>query len=219
MIRIYRILYRISRKRAHFLQLNISFLGTKRAIVKKYQKDNERQRHSSLTDLAKCGSAPSLGGLPSANDNRYYKNLVDKQEAYILQLEKENLFCREQITSVLSQLGTNKNVIEDDEFIIPFRGENVGNQQLINLETENATLRHQLQSQSINLQSQEYNRNIIDSLRSDNEMLNQALSQLTQESEEVKKREAEAAEEVKIKIENDFFRKQKIFIHICVHVN
>ena len=74
---------------------------------------------------------------------------MDKQEAYILQLEKENLFCREQITSVLSQLGTNKNVIEDDEFIIPFRGENVGNQQLINLETENATLRHQLQSQSI----------------------------------------------------------------------
>ena len=134
---------------------------------------------------------------------------MDKQEAYILQLEKENLFCREQITSVLSQLGTNKNVIEDDEFIIPFRGENVGNQQLINLETENATLRHQLQSQSINLQSQEYNRNIIDSLRSDNEMLNQALSQLTQESEEVKKREAEAAEEVKIRIENDFFLESK----------
>ena len=122
---------------------------------------------------------------------------MDKQEAYILQLEKENSFCREQITSVLSQLGTNKNVIEEDEFIIPFRGENVGNQHLANLETENATLRHQLQSQSINLQSQEYNRNIIDNLRSDNEMLNQALSQLTQESEEVKKREAEAAEEVK----------------------
>ena len=122
---------------------------------------------------------------------------MEKQEAYILQLEKENSFCREQITSVLSQLGTNKNVIEEDEFIIPFRGENVGNQHLANLETENATLRHQLQSQSINLQSQEYNRNIIDSLRSDNEMLNQALSQLTQESEEVKKREAEAAEEVK----------------------
>ena len=122
---------------------------------------------------------------------------MDKQEAYILQLEKENSFCREQITSVLSQLGTNKNVIEEDEFIIPFRGENVGNQHLANLETENATLRHQLQSQSINLQSQEYNRNIIDNLRSDNEMLNQALNQLTQESEEVKKREAEAAEEVK----------------------
>ena len=122
---------------------------------------------------------------------------MDKQEAYILQLEKENSFCREQITSVLSQLGTNKNVIEEDEFIIPFRGENVGNQHLANLETENATLRHQLQSQSMNLQSQEFNRNIIDSLRSDNEMLNQALSQLTQESEEVKKREAEAAEEVK----------------------
>ena len=122
---------------------------------------------------------------------------MEKQEAYILQLEKENSFCREQITSVLSQLGTNKNVIEEDEFIIPFRGENVGNQHLANLETENATLRHQLQSQSINLQSQEYNRNIIDSLRSDNEMLNQALNQLTQESEEVKKREAEAAEEVK----------------------
>ena len=131
------------------------------------------------------------------NDNRYYKNLVEKQEAYILQLEKENSFCREQITSVLSQLGTNKNVIEEDEFIIPFKGENVGNQHLANLETENATLRHQLQSQSINLQSQEFNRNIIDSLRSDNEMLNQALNQLTQESEEVKKREAEAAEEVK----------------------
>ena len=124
---------------------------------------------------------------------------MEKQEAYILQLEKENSFCREQITSVLSQLGTNKNVIEEDEFIIPFRGENVGNQHLANLETENATLRHQLQSQSINLQSQEYNRNIIDSLRSDNEMLNQALSQLTQESEEVKKREAEAAEEVRKK--------------------
>ena len=122
---------------------------------------------------------------------------MEKQEAYILQLEKENSFCREQITSVLSQLGTNKNVIEEDEFIIPFRGENVGNQHLANLETENATLRHQLQSQSINLQSQEYNRNIIDNLRSDNEMLNQALNQLTQESEEVKKREAEAAEEVK----------------------
>ena len=64
------------------------------------------------------------------------------------------------------------------------------------LENENATLRHQLQSQSQNVQSQEHNRNIIDSLRSDNEMLNQALNQLTQESEEVKKREAEAAEEV-----------------------
>ena len=164
--------------------------------MKKFQKDNERQRHSSLTDLTKCGSAPSLGGIPSTNDNRYYRNLVEKQEAYILQLEKENSFCRDQIASVLSQLGTNKNVVEEDEFIIPFRGENPGNQQLIKLENENATLRHQLQSQSLNVQSQEHNRNIIDSLRSDNEMLNQALNQLTQESEEVKKREAEAAEEV-----------------------
>ena len=171
-------------------------IGTKRAIVKKFQKDNERQRHSSLNDLVKCGSAPSLGGAPTTSDVKYYRNLVEKQETYIQQLEKENIFCREQIASVLSQLGTNKNIVDEDEFIIPFRGETFGNQQSINLEAENATLRHQLQAQSINIQSQEHTRNIIDSLRSDNEMLNQALNQLTQESEEVKKREAEAAEEV-----------------------
>ena len=164
--------------------------------MKKFQKDNERQKHSSLTDLVKCGSAPTLGVMSSTNDVKYYRNLVEKQEAYILQLEKENTYCRDQITSVLSQLGTNKSLGEDDEFIIPFRGESSSNQQLTNLEAENAALRHQLQSQSMNLQSQEHNRNIIDSLRADNEMLDQALNQLTQESDEVKKREAEAAEEV-----------------------
>ena len=139
---------------------HVYYLGTKRAIAKKFQKDSERQRHSSLNDLVKCGSAPSLGGAPSTNDVNYFRNLVEKQETYILQLEKENTFCREQISSVLSQLGTNRNLVEDDEFIIPFRGE--GNTQLMNLETENAALRHQLQSQSVAIQSQEHTRHIPD---------------------------------------------------------
>ena len=102
---------------------------------------------------------------------------------------------------MVSQLGTsNKNVITgaEDEFIIPFReDDNLGNQQQwVNLEAENTSLRNQLQSQAISIHSQEHSRNIIEKLREDNEMLTQALNQLTHESEEVKKREAEAAEEV-----------------------
>ena len=102
---------------------------------------------------------------------------------------------------MVSQLGTsNKNVItrDEDEFFIPFRGDDtLGNQQqFVNLEAENTSLRNQLQSQAISIHSQEHHRNIIDKLREDNEMLSQALNQLTHESDEVKKREAEAAEEV-----------------------
>ena len=154
-----------------------------------------------MHDLVKCGSAPALGSIATASDNQYYLNLIDKQEAYIKQLERENHFCREQISTVVSQLGTsNKNVITgaEDEFIIPFRDDdNLGNQQqLVNLEAENTSLRNQLQSQAISIHSQEHSRNIIEKLREDNEMLSQALNQLTHESEEVKKREAEAAEEV-----------------------
>ena len=166
--------------------------------MKKFEKANERKRHSSWHDLVKCGSAPALGSMSATSEIQYYTNLIEKQEAYIHQVEKENNFCREQISSVLSQLGTNKTVIgEDDEFIIPFREDHSTNQQLINLEAENAALRHQLQSQAASIQSQEHNRNIIEQLRSDNEMLSQALNQLGGESEEVKKREAEAAEEVR----------------------
>ena len=128
-------------------------------------------------------------------------NLIDKQEAYIKQLERENHYCREQISTVVSQLGTsNKTFITgaEDEFIIPFReDDNFGSQQqLVNLEAENTSLRNQLQSQAISIHSQEHNRNIIEKLREDNEILSQALNQLTHDSEEVKKREAEAAEEV-----------------------
>ena len=96
----------------------------------------------------------------------------------------------------MSQLNTNKTFIGDDEFIIPVRDDNPSHQQLVNLEAENVALRHQLQTQTISIHSQEHNRNIIEKLREDNEMLTQALNQLGGESEEVKKREAEAAEEV-----------------------
>ena len=174
-----------------------SIVGAKRAIIKSAsQKPVQYKRHNSWHDLVKCGSAPALGGVSHNTDSQQYINLFDKQEAYIHQLEEENKFCREQISGVLSQLNTSKSFIADDEFIIPVREDNSNQQQLENLEAENTALRQQLQTQALSIDSQEHNRNIIERLRADNEMLTQALSQLSGESEEVKKREAEAAEEV-----------------------
>ena len=98
----------------------------------------------------------------------------------------------------VKHLGTNKNTFGEDEFFIPFRqdGHNDQQQLVTDLEAENASLRHQIQSQTVSIQTHEHNRNIIEKLRTDNEMLSQALNNVGGDLEEVKKREAEAAEEV-----------------------
>ena len=151
-----------------------------------------------MNDLFKSGSAPALGSVHLNKDIRQHVILIEKQEAYIRQLEKENSFCRDQMSSVISHLGPNKNTFGEDEFFIPFRqdGHNDQQQLVTDLEAENASLRHQLQSQTISIQTHEHNRNIIEKLRTDNEMLTQALNNVGGELEEVKQREAEAAEEV-----------------------
>ena len=62
-----------------------------------------------MNDLFKSGSAPALGSVHLNKDIRQHVILIEKQEAYIRQLEKENSFCRDQMSSVISHLGTNKN--------------------------------------------------------------------------------------------------------------
>ena len=188
-------------ERPLFTHCHFTFLlGAKRSIATKEKRASQRKRHNSWHDLVKSDSAPALNQPKHASPNsvQYCMNLLEKQEYYIKQLEEENQFCREQMSTVLSQLKTSKGFAGDDEFIIPLREhDSVHQQHLANLETENEALRHQLQIQAMSSQSQEHNRNIIEKLRADNEMLNQALNQLSGESEDVKRREAEAAEEVR----------------------
>ena len=69
--------------------------------------------------------------------------------------------------------------------ILLSKGHNDQQQFVTDLEAENASLRHQVQSQTVSIQTHEHNRNIIEKLRTDNEMLSQALNNVGGELEEV----------------------------------
>jgi hypothetical protein len=77
----------------------MSSTGVRRALFNK--REGGGDRHSSWHNLIQIGDDDSW---QRQKQKQAETSLVKKQESYISQLEKETMFCREQLVNVLGQM-------------------------------------------------------------------------------------------------------------------
>lgn len=133
------------------------------------------------------------------------RSLIERQELYISQLEKETRFCREQLGNVLAQ-------VQESFPRSGASGDDAAAQSLKvfqKMMAEYANLSHSEDVQRLKLENEmlrkkcegfegtTFTNSLIEKLKKDNSILLQSLHQVRLESEENCQREAEAVEQVK----------------------
>lgn len=118
---------------------------------------------------------------------------LEKQEAYIRQLEQEAEFHREETDDLVGHLRSAKLASGGAENTNNILANLMNDSRLVQLEGENSALRQKLQAAT---EASEQGRELVESFRKENEMLAGALQRMRAETEEAARREAEAADQV-----------------------
>ncbi len=173
------------------------------------ERERERERHNSWHNLTHIG--------PGDRGKEEELSLLAKQEQYIKQLEKETVFCRQQLAFVLqnvkSVLTEKESFQRSDEVsraisnvfgtiqgwqnnVSPAPDVVEATDTINKLREENARLAKELQEERVALESPH-----VLKLKKDNAVLTEALRKVTEEMECVRVREEEAVEQVKSSVQ------------------
>lgn len=142
-------------------------------VTESVQEETPRRRHNSWHNMIDAATTPPQYDTPRFSEDEM-KALVEKQESYVMQLEAEIKFCRDQLAKTIGQMRetTASMNIEEDSDRVKL------------LLAENANLKKRLESNN-------------EKVKHDNAWLNHALVQIQGEMAELQRREAEAVDQVK----------------------